>query len=274
VMHHLADRDLYREPEPGHVIPTEAGRLLETAHPASRNAAFQLGMQHFEKALKEMLYSVRTGEPAFERANGAPPWELMARDPGVAASFDNDMTLHARAIAPALVESYDWSGLSRIVDVGGGSGELLRQLLGALPATTGSVVEYADAARRAERAMASSELAGRATVVESDFFAGVPAGGDVYVLSWILHDWGDDQSVVILRNCATAAGPGGRVLVVERPMDVEPDSELDLRMLVFYGGRERTRAQYEQLARRSGLTVVSWTPTRAGFWVMDGRPTV
>ncbi len=168
VLHHLAERELILETGPGRVELTDAGRLLVAGHPDSRNAAFQLGMQFFEAALREMLHSIRTGEPAFERANGAPPWRLMAQHPQMAASFDNDMNVHARSLAPELLAAYDWSGLARLVDVGGGSGELLRQLLPALPGVEGTIVEYADAATRAAAAVAGDPaLAGRCTVVES-----------------------------------------------------------------------------------------------------------
>jgi SAM-dependent methyltransferase len=273
VLRHLIERGLLVETKPGQVRLTDAGALLQTGHPESRNAVFQLGVQYFEAALKDLMHSVRTGEPAFERVNGMPPWQLMAENPQVAASFDHQMNSHARALAPELLRVYDWSGITHIVDVGGGSGQLLRLLLRALPGVKGTLVEYADAAKRAQAVLASDDaVAGRCTVVEADFFVSVPSGGDAYVLSWILHDWADAQAEQILRKCAEAAAPTGRVLVVEKPLDVMPDTEMDLRMLVFYGGRERDRTEYESLAQRGGLTVASWTTLPSGFSVMDCRP--
>ena len=196
----------------------------------------------------------------------------MGKEPLLAASFDADMNTHAREVGPVLAERYDWTGVARVADVGGGSGELLRSVLGHHPAMTGTVIEFTDVARRAGKAMDDAGFADRCDVVEADFLEHVPPVADAYMLSWILHDWNDEQAVTILRHCRIAAGAHGRVLVIEQPYDLEPESDQDLRMLVYVGGRERTQQEYQRLADASGLRVESWTPLGSGFSVMDCRP--
>jgi hypothetical protein len=188
-------------------------------------------------------------------------------------SFDAQMTSHAREIGPALVENYDWHDVSRIADVGGGSGELLRIVLDSYGDKTGTIIEFADAVQRAKNAMNDAVCAERCEVAEANFLDHVPSVADAYLLSWILHDWNDEHAMTILRHCREAAGSHGRVLVIEKPYDLALGSaQEDLRMLVFVGGRERTRREYETLATGSGLRVESWTPLVSGFAAMDCRP--
>jgi len=272
--HRLVRRGVFTQPTPSTLGLTAVGELLRSNEPSSRHQYFQLtGVgPRFESALAGMMHSVLTGEPAYARIHGAGLWQQMADDPLLTASFDAEMNNHARQIGPALAAHYDWRGVARIADVGGGSGALLRILLDQLPGPSGTVIEFADAAQRARDAVNDSGFADRCQVVEADFFDHVPAVADAYILSWILHDWDDEDAVTILRHCRIAAGPQGRVLVVEKPYDIASDSDLDIRMLVFFGARERTRQEYETLAARSGLRVQSWTPLVSGFSVVDCRP--
>jgi hypothetical protein len=213
-----------------------------------------------------------SGDPAYPFVHGEGLWEQMGKDSQLTASFDAEMNRHARTIGPAVAGAYDWHSVSRVADVGGGSGELLRIILDRHSHVTGTVIEFADAALRARNAMKSAGFADRCEVIEADFLDRVPAVAEAYLLSWILHDWDDEHAVTILRHCREAGGGHGRVLVIEKPSDLSADTSLDLRMLVFFGGRERTRAEYETLASRSGLRVESWTRLVSGFSVMDCRP--
>ena len=271
---HLVSRGVFTQPTPSTLGLTTVGELLRSHAPGGRHEYFQLTgvLPRFESALAGMMYSVKTGEPAYAHVHGEGLWQQMGKDPLLTASFDAEMNRHARGIGPALAEFYDWQGVSRIADVGGGSGELLRIVLARHSEATGTVIEFADAVQRARDAMNDSGFADRCRVVEADFFDHVPAVADAYLLSWILHDWDDEQAVAILRNCRAAAGTQGRVLVIEKPYDLASDTNLDIRMLVFFGARERTRQEYEALAARSELRVASWTRLVSGFYVMDCRP--
>jgi len=271
---HLVNRGVFTSPTSSTLGLTAVGELLRSNEPNGQHLHFQITAKasRFEAALAGMMHSVLTGEPGYASVHGMELWQQVGKEPLLAASFDADMNIHAREVGPVLAEHYDWAGVARIADVGGGSGELLRGVLGHHPAMTGAVIEYTDVARRAGKAMDDAGFAHRCDVVEADFLERVPAVADAYLLSWILHDWNDEQAVTILRHCRVAAGSQGRVLVIEQPYDLEPDSDQDLRMLVLLGGRERTQREYEMLADASGLRVESWTPLVSGFSVMDCRP--
>ncbi len=271
---HLVNRGVFTAPTSSTLGLTAVGELLRSGEKNGRHLYFQVTgvAPRFEAALAGMMHSVLTGEPAYAHIHGEELWQQMEKEPLLAASFDADMNIHAREVGPVLAQHYDWTGVSRAADVGGGSGELLRSVLTHLPAMTGTVIEFADVALRARKAMDDAGFASRCDVVEADFLQRVPAVADAYLLSWILHDWKDEQAVTILRHCRAAAGSDGRVLVIEQPYDLVADSGLDLRMLVFFGARERTRQEYEMLAQAAGLRVVSWAPLVSGFSVMDCRP--
>ena len=272
---HLVGRGVFVQTTPSSVGLTPLGELLRSGNPSRRHQYFQLTgiTPRFESALAQMMYSIRTGEAAYPHVHGEGLWEQLAKDPVLMTSFDVQMTSHAREIGPALVENYDWHDVSRIADVGGGSGELLRIVLDSCRDKTGTILEFADAVQRAKDAMNDAVCAKRCEVVEANFLDQVPSVADAYLLSWILHDWDDEHAMTILRHCGQAAGTHGRVLVIEKPYDLALGSaQEDLRMLVFVGARERTRREYETLATRSGLRVESWTPLVSGFAVMDCRP--
>jgi 2,7-dihydroxy-5-methyl-1-naphthoate 7-O-methyltransferase len=271
VVRHLVSTGVFASPWPGKVALTEVGELLRTGHADGRDVHFQLGAAspRLEAALGDLLYSVRTGSPAYRHVHGAEMWDQMAEDPTLLASFDAMMVEHARIIGPGFVDRYDWQGISLVADIGGGTGELMAQLLLHFPDMRGIVLEYADAVDRARINLESSGFRDRCSVVRGNFFEEIPVGADAYILSWILHDWNDEQAKLILKNCRAAAGPHGKILVVEKLFDVTGDTDLDLRMLVFYGGRERTRSELDTLSRGAGLRPTAWSDIGSGFWVME-----
>jgi 2,7-dihydroxy-5-methyl-1-naphthoate 7-O-methyltransferase len=271
VAHHLVKLNVFASPAPGTITLTEVGELLRSGHPDGRDLNFQLGAAspRLEAALGNLLYSVRTGGPAYAHVHGAEMWDQMAKDPLLTASFDAMMVEHARTLGPGFVELFDWQGISQVADIGGGTGELLAQLLRRFPDMRGIVLEFADAVDRARTNLESSGFRDRCTVVRGNFLEEIPGGADAYILSWILHDWNDEQAKLILENTRAALGTRGRVLVVEKLFDVTEDTDLDIRMLVFYGGRERTRGELAALSRNAGLRPTSWSDIGSGFWVME-----
>jgi SAM-dependent methyltransferase len=272
VANHLVREGILASPTSGQVALTAAGELLCSDHPESQNLYFQLegAAARMEAAQRDLLYSVRTGQPAYAHANGAEMWDQMAKQPILTASFDAMMAEHAHRIGPAFAENFDWQGISLVADVGGGTGELLGQILRRIPGMRGILVEYADAAVRAQKNIQKFGLSDRCRTVQCDFLDdALPAGADAYILSWILHNWDDTHAKEILENCRSAAGTGGRLLVIEMPFDLINDTYADLNMLVFFGGRERTRQELEDLARSAGFRPTSWTDVTAGCWVME-----
>ncbi|GAB6899204.1 methyltransferase [Kineosporia succinea] len=205
----------------------------------------------------DLLHSVRTGEPAYPVRNGRTFWEDLDHDPHLARSFDALMARHTRTDVRGLAQSLDWGALRHVVDVGGGNGTLLADLLTAHPGLRGTLVDLPGPAAQARRTFLERGLEGRADVVAGSFFDPLPAGAGAYLLSAVLHDWSDEAAVALLTGCADAAGARGRVMVVEAigAGGEAPDTAMDLRMMVYMGGRERGLDAIAALGAKAGLGV-------------------
>jgi O-methyltransferase domain/Dimerisation domain len=228
---------------------------------ASGHAAFIGRPLHWD-TWSHLIDAVRTGEPAFPALHGCSVWEYRVDHPEESAKFDAFMTDVTRAVEQAIVAGFDFGRFAHVVDVGGGRGTLLAAILAAYPETSGTLFDQ-------EHVVAGVELP-RGEVVSGSFFEAVPRGGDAYVLKSILHDWGDDEAVAILRVCAAALDGDARVLVVERDLADPAAPWLDLQMLVMLGGRERTDDEYAELYRAAGLEYVGATPVD-GHGVFEAR---
>jgi hypothetical protein len=194
-----------------------------------------------------LLDCVRNGVPAYQLVHGRGFWDDLAADPALGAGFDAFMGSRDQS---AFAAAYDWSAVGHVVDVGGGTGARLIALLRANPSLRGTLVELSGPAERAAGRFAEAGLSDRVRVVARSFFEPLPAGADVYVLSGVVHDWPDSQATAILRRCAEAARPSGRVLVVEQLLDDADDmagmTAFDLFMLIACGGRERTLDEFRR----------------------------
>ena len=234
-----------------------AGRLLlpEVGGSLAAWAEFCAGASW--DAWRRLDDSVRTGASQRRRQGFA----HLEGDAAAAALFNRAMRDLTAPIAAAFAERIDLGPKAHIVDVGGGGGELLSGLLLRHSQATGSVFDLAHAAEAATRRIAERGLVARASFVSGDFFAAVPGNADVYLLKSVLHDWGDDDAVRILRSVAAAMSPSARLFVLERlrpeqagysPID-RSIARSDLNMLVATGGRERSEATYRQLLEAAGL---------------------
>jgi hypothetical protein len=212
-------------------------------------------------AVTQLLHSVRTGEAAFPVVYGREFWDDLAADPPRQAAYDAVMGDDVAAWAPAIVDAYDWASLGWVVDVGGGNGTLMAHLLTAAPGLRGTVLDQPATAEAARAVLAEADVAERGDVVGGSFFNPLPTGADAYLLVAVLHDWDDSRARSILQRCADAAGANGRVVVVEKTAagGAAVRTDMDLRMLVYFGGRERTVADLESLAATAGLRTSSVT---------------
>ncbi len=256
-----------------------AGGQLRADTPGSiRSMVMLLCADETWRSWGELEYSVRTGQPAWDQVTGVPNFEYLAKHPEQAAVFNAAMAEYTRAAAPGIVGRHDFSRYATIVDVGGGDGSLLAEVLKAAPRTRGTVFDLPAGLDAASRTLAAAGVADRATVTAGDFFTSVPAGADAYLLKSVLHDWDDEKAARILRTCRDAMAPGGAVLAVEPGLPSTVDNPAvtgvvmsDLNMLVNTGGRERTLDEFRAVFTSAGLTLASVTGEGTDFCVLEGR---
>jgi O-methyltransferase domain len=221
----------------------------------------------------EALHSIKTGEPVFERVVGMEYFDYMAANPNEGEIFNQAMSDMGRGVAAAVVGSYDFSGIGKIIDVGGGLGSLITSILQKYPEMTGILFDEPHVAEIARGSIASTGLAQRCEIIGGDFFESVPSGGDAYLLRWIIHDWDHDHAVKILRNCRRAMGQKSRLLLIEMVLpagnEFHSGKLLDYIMLTFLGGEERTSEEYESLLREAGLRLNKVAPTASEWSIIE-----
>jgi hypothetical protein len=264
------------------LLRAAAGIGLLTEHPGERFALTPLGGtlrddpslrallalygdRHVWGAYGALEEAVRKGCPGFDAAHGTGLFEALERDGALAARFSEAMTGVTAAQVPAIVTACDLPSGAHVVDVGGGDGTLLAALLRDRADLRGTLVERPGALRTAGQVLAGAGVGERCAVMEGDFFASVPDGGDAYLLKNILHNWADEDCVRLLRTCGRAAArtPGARVLVptvvlpeeagAAAPEEAALMALSDLEMMVLTAGRERTLTEYHALFRAAGL---------------------
>jgi len=271
----LASVGLFDEDEQGRFALTPLGANLRTDVPDSAHPlAIVLNEPWYHRAWEDLLYSVKTGERAFDHVHRMGFWEHMSRYPEDGALFDAAMTGGALARANALLAACDWSGVGTLVDVGGGQGQLLAVVLSAHPEMRGVLIDRQDAVAAAPEVLAKAGVADRCEVVAGDLAESVPSGGDAYVLSLVLHGMDDARAGTVLRNCRQAMRAGGKVLVVEHVVldgnSADPAKFGDLNMLVMVGGHERTAAEFDTLLQAAGLRLERDTVARPPWHVIEG----
>ncbi len=251
---------------------TELGSALRSVDGSAREAALFFGTDMTWTAWGALGHAVRDGRPAFHHAHGQDVFAYLAEHPDDLHAFQGWMSAQSRLQSAAILEAYDFSGLSKVVDVGGGRGTLLAAILAAHPRATGILFDRAEVVARPDPKLIS--LAGRFVTADGDFFAGVPTDGDCYLLKLVIHDWDDSRCIKILSNIRRAMRPDGRVLLFETVIP-EDDSYhhskfLDINMLVFAdGGRERTEAEYRTLCSEAGLYVTRVLATTSPLSILE-----
>jgi hypothetical protein len=261
--------------------PTELGHFLQTGVPYSRRAWSRLmGSPATWQAWGRLTDCVRTGRRA--SALDGPetdPFDAIAADPAATTVFHQAMADLTSGVAPGIVSAVDWTGVRRVVDVGGGWGTLLCAILEANPELEGAVFDLEPARAGAQEQLASRGLSSRARFVAGSFFETPPPPAEVYIVKSCIHDWDDENSVRILGRCREAMDERARLLLVEPPVGAAGGNPLtdwflsfsDLNMLVNVGGRERTEAEYRALLVRAGLVVTAVLETTSFFRVFESR---
>jgi len=239
-----------------------AESLQTEVHGSLRAMVITLGEIHYQ-ACGNLLHSVQTGSPAFVNVYGTSLFDYLQQNADAADTFNHGMSNLSSMLAYAVLMAYDFTGISSIVDIGGGQGRLLERILQFNPDMRGMVFDTASTIQRAKQQSGN----GRCSYVAGDFFTSVPQGADAYLLCGVIHDWDDNRAITILRNCRQAMTRSGRLLLVDM---IVPDAAapsfsklLDLNMLVMNGGRERTRVEFCALLSAAGYKLTRIVPTVA-----------
>jgi hypothetical protein len=269
----LASYGVFAEAEAGCFQLTPLAATLQTQIPGSLRDRVKMYDEACWNAVGNLLHSVRTGEPAFNQVNGLPLFEHYARNPGANMRFDRGMASATTAENAAIVSSYDFNQFHRIVDVGGGLGGFLTEVLKASPALTGVLYDQPQVVKEPEHILEAG-LIDRCEIVEGNFFESVPAGADAYVLKRVLHDWNDDIAVSLLGRCREAMTRDGRVLTLDAvvPPGNQPhrSKTMDILMMALLGGRERTEQECRELYQRAGLKLTKIVPTGSMLSIVEG----
>lgn len=257
---------------------TPLGECLRTGVPDSvRDLTVLLGDPATWASFGDILETVRTGEPAFPRAHGTPMFSYLDGHPDLAAVYQGAWASLSDELGKEVVDAYDFTAFRRIADLGGGHGRLLAALLRACPETTGVLVDRADVVAMSGPGLLA-EFGERVEIAPGELPAGLPVDADAYVLKNTLHCFTDEFAASVLRAVRGAIGdrPGARLIVIETVL-AEDDSYdwgkfIDIEVMVNNGGRERTRAEWEELFGSAGLRLARAVPTTPPQWVLEGVP--
>jgi SAM-dependent methyltransferase len=269
VMRLLAPEGVVREVLPRHFELTEVGAVLRSDQSGPRDFVRMINSEAY-LAFEQLMHSVRTGKPAFDKVFGSPRFDWLSAHPEQAALFQRAMVALGQGSNEAVAEACDFKPFTRIVDVGGGHGQLLSAILARNPHLDGVLFDLPSGVAAARQG-AGGDLP-RTEFVAGNFFESVPAG-DVYVIKKVIHDWDDRRAAAILQNCRKAMLPNGKVFVAETlvPPGDEPNQikGIDVVMLAVTGGLERTQTQYESLFDAAGLRLQRVIQTRGSISILE-----
>lgn len=273
----LASVGIFAEDDAARFSLTPLAELLRSNTPDSlRDFSILIGADWHWRAWGDLFGSVQSGQPAFEKIYDKAFFEYLGENTGPARVFNNAMTSISTISSGAVVDGYDFAGIDKLVDVGGGHGMLLSSILEKYPRMSGIIMDAPSVIKGTKEAIEARGLSERCGVVGGDFFASVPAGGDAYIMKHIIHDWNDERASTLLRCCHRQMPAEGRLLVVEM---VIPEGNapsfgklMDLEMLVLLRSFERTEAEYDELFKQSGFRLPRIVPTKSAYSVIEGVP--
>jgi alkyl hydroperoxide reductase subunit AhpC len=256
---------------------TPLGEALKRKAPGSAWATIlTLASDWCANGFGELLYSVQTGKSGVEKYLGMPVFDWFGKNPEMASLFSETMVGFHGAEGEAVAAAYDFSEMETIVDVGGATGHLLTTILGHAPRARGILYDLPHVVRDAPPLIESRGMTERVAIEAGSFFERVPAGGDAYLVSHVIHDWSEAQCLTILGHCRRAMNPGGRLLLIEMVLPPgntpHPGKMLDMMMLVGPGGRERTEQEYGALLAEAGFRLTRIVPTESAVSVIEAVP--
>lgn len=271
MMRALASVGIFSETEDNRFELTPMAEYLKAG--GMRSIALMFNADWSDNAWGYFLDSVKTGETAFEKAHGMPVSEWLEKNPRAADVFNEANAVKATNFSRAIVNAYDFSGITTLTDIGGGLGALIADILIANPLIKGLIADTPLVIQEAKKFIQAQGIKDRCEAIACDFFKKIPSGSDAYLMSNILHDWPDEQCRIILKNSYRAMSAESKLLVVE--MVIPPGNEpsvaklLDLEMLVTTGGRERTEKEYKTLLESSGFKLSRRIATQESICILE-----
>jgi len=249
--------------------------LRKDARPSLRGMASMGGRDWHGLGWSHLEHCVRTGKLALDEIYGMHIFDYFAQNPTEAAIFDEAMTGLSYIDGPAVVDAYNFEGIGSIVDIAGGRGLLLATILQRHPEMRGTLYEMPHVLEGAKTG-ALQPLMERCTLASGDMFSSVPSGTDAYIMKHIIHDWPDEQCILLLKACRKGLNAGGKLLIVDSVIqpgnEFSPSKFLDVQMLIFPGGRERTEPEFRKLLEASGWKLNRIIPTVAVDSVVEAVP--
>ncbi len=249
--------------------------LRSDSHPSLRHLAIMLTDPWQMRGWERVDYCVRTGKQALDDVYGMPVFEYFQKNPEHFETFNQAMTSMSTMEGPAVAAAYDFTGIGSMVDVAGGHGLLLATILERNPHMKATLYDMPQVIEGARKGPLQAMM-NRCTLAAGDMFASVPAGADAYLMKHIIHDWPDDLCLKILRGCRQGVNPGGRLLVADSvvPKGNEPSvgKIMDIEMLIFPGGLERTEEQFRDLFAAAGWRLSRVIPTESSLSIVEGLP--
>jgi hypothetical protein len=277
VLRALASAGVFSEVAPRTFALTAVGEMLRSDRPDSlRDSVLWLADRTHFDTYPELIHALKTGNTVVEKVYGASCFEYFEKNKEVGALFNAAMTSFSTMSVPAVLEAYDFSWLNgkTLVDIAGGHGYLLSEILRSYPEIRGKLFDLDHVASGAKERFEKTGVAARCQIESGDFFESVPSA-DGYVMKHILHDWDDQRALTILRCIHRAARGNARIVTIDAV--IAPGNEphfakwLDLEMLLLPGGRERTREEFASLFERGGFRLSKVIPTRSPVSVIEAE---
>jgi hypothetical protein len=276
VLRLLSSRGVFGQLDGDRFELTPASQFLRSDHPLSLRDALT-PLPEFVQAWSCAVDAVHTGRTGWELALGAPIFSYLADHPETAERFNQVMVGRTRLLLTSVLGAYDWAGIHTLVDVGGGNGQVLAALLPGHPTMRGVLFDLPAGLSGAEEVLSKAGVADRCELVGGDFFEAVPGGADAYLLANVLHDWDDESATRILRSCRRAMLDEARLLLIDYLVPAGPEPHpakaMDLTMLMYTGGRERTETELGDVLQQAGLTLTAAHSPPQSLSIVEARPT-
>lgn len=250
---------IFEERTNGTFALNDFGATLLTDVPGSVKPWALANMGEHFPAFGDLTYGVKTGKVPFDHAHGIPVWEYYQKNPDAGANLAKAMDGMSGAVLKAIIDAYDFSPYKTLVDIGGSNGALMFAVLEATPESAGIIFDQPYIVEQTA-SLIPEDMAHRCTTAGGSFFEEVPAGANLYMTKWVIHDWNDEESIHILKNIQQAMPAGGKLLIIDSVIPDDSQNKphagklLDINIMAMTTGKERTLNEFKYLIEKSGLT--------------------